>query len=253
MNTTNKKISLVLSGGAARGAFHLGALKALEELEFEIMAISASSIGAIVGAGYLSGKSPNELLEIFSSKEFRKAIQFNPLKGGIYHINKDAFIIDEIVNHKQRLEELKKPLHVSISDLGKGQVEYKNSGKLKELLLASSALIPIFPAVRIDGKYFADGAIIDNFPTAPIKNLPYPIVGINLHPNTPPKKHNFFTHLSQAMFLAWHSGVMKSITECDVYIAPHELSKYSIFRLKHLKELFDLGEKTTKEILANSF
>lgn len=250
MKLTNKKITLALSGGAARGAFHLGVLEALDELNFEIMAISGSSIGAIVGAGYLSGKNPQELLEIFTSKRFKKALKFNPLKGGIFYIDENALVISEIVNHKTRLEELNKPLHVSVTDLGEGRVEYKESGNLKELLLASSALVPLFPAIKVERRYLADGGIVDNFPTSPLKELPYPIVGVNLHPNAPLIKHNFFSHLGRAIFLGWHSGVAKNIQECNYYIAPHDLSKYPVFRFKYLKELFGLGYETTKRFFS---
>lgn len=249
MDTTNK-ISLVLSGGAARGAFHLGVLSALDELGFEVMAISGSSIGAIVGAGYFSGKTPKELLNIFTSKRLKNALKFNPVRGGIFHIEKNASVIDEIINHKKTIEELDKPLHVSVTDIGEGRVEYKNSGNLKELLLASSALVPLFPAVKIGEKYFADGGIVDNFPLQPLKELPYPILGINLHPNAPLQKHNVLSHLGRVIFLGWHAGVAHNIKQCDYYIAPNALSHYPVFRFKYLQELFKLGEKTLKETFA---
>lgn len=249
MNITNKKVSLVLSGGAARGAFHLGVISALERFDFEIMAISGSSIGAIVGAGYLSGKSPKELLKIFTSRRFKNALKFNPLKGGLFYIDKDALVIDEIVSGKEKIEDLNKPLHVSVTDLGEGRVEYRNRGYLKELLLASSALVPLFPAQKVDGRYLADGGIVDNFPLSPIRELNYPIIGVNLHPNAPLTKHNILSHLGRAIFLGWHAGVAKSIQKCDYYIAPNKLSKYPVFRFKYLQELFELGEKATKEML----
>ena len=52
------KINLVLSGGAARGAFHLGIIEALLENGVEIEAISGSSIGAIIGVSLAAGVSP---------------------------------------------------------------------------------------------------------------------------------------------------------------------------------------------------
>ena len=52
------KVALVLSGGAVRGVAHIGVIKALEDLGFEISAISGVSAGALVGAFYCAGYTP---------------------------------------------------------------------------------------------------------------------------------------------------------------------------------------------------
>jgi len=54
------KISLVLSGGAARGGFHLGVIEALLEKDFQIEAVSGSSIGALIGMSLSAGVTPQE-------------------------------------------------------------------------------------------------------------------------------------------------------------------------------------------------
>ena len=65
-------LALVLSGGAARGAFHLGVLSFFEQHNIEIKAYSGSSIGAIISASHASGISAKEQLRIFSSKDIRQ-------------------------------------------------------------------------------------------------------------------------------------------------------------------------------------
>ena len=65
-----QKIGLVLSGGGAKGAVHLGVIKALEENNIPIDYIAGTSIGAVVGSLYAMGYTPNEILELFLSKEF---------------------------------------------------------------------------------------------------------------------------------------------------------------------------------------
>lgn len=65
------KINLVLSGGAARGAFHLGFLHCMEEQGIEINAYSGSSIGAIIATSHASGVRAKEQLEIFKSKDVK--------------------------------------------------------------------------------------------------------------------------------------------------------------------------------------
>lgn len=65
-----QSVSLVLSGGGAKGLAHVGVIKALEEAGIPIDNISGTSIGAIVGGLYAMGYSPDEMIEIFKSKDF---------------------------------------------------------------------------------------------------------------------------------------------------------------------------------------
>ena len=58
------RIGLVLGGGGARGAAHIGVLKELERQRIPIDAIVGTSMGAIVGGLYASGKTPEELEHI---------------------------------------------------------------------------------------------------------------------------------------------------------------------------------------------
>jgi NTE family protein len=66
-----QKVGLVLSGGGAKGAAHLGVIKALEENNIPIDYIAGTSIGAIVGGLYAVGFSPTEMLELMLSDEFK--------------------------------------------------------------------------------------------------------------------------------------------------------------------------------------
>ena len=58
------KICLVLSGGGARGAAHIGVLKVLEEYRVPIDCIAGTSMGSLVGAAYASGMSIAEMDKI---------------------------------------------------------------------------------------------------------------------------------------------------------------------------------------------
>lgn len=60
-----QKVGLVLSGGGAKGLYHVGIIKALEENNIPIDYVSGASMGAIVGAMYAAGYSPDEMIEFF--------------------------------------------------------------------------------------------------------------------------------------------------------------------------------------------
>ncbi len=61
------KIALVLAGGGAKGLYHIGVIKALEENNIPIDYISGTSMGAIIGALYAAGYSPDEMATIVTS------------------------------------------------------------------------------------------------------------------------------------------------------------------------------------------
>ncbi|MEG1648272.1 MAG: patatin-like phospholipase family protein [Rikenellaceae bacterium] len=64
-----QKVGVVLSGGGAKGLYHIGILKALEDNDIPIDYIAGTSMGSIVGGMYASGMSPDEMLTIFRSNE----------------------------------------------------------------------------------------------------------------------------------------------------------------------------------------
>ena len=65
-----QKVGVVMSGGGAKGAVHLGIIKALEENNIPIDYIAGTSIGAVVGSLYAMGYTPDEILDLFLSNEF---------------------------------------------------------------------------------------------------------------------------------------------------------------------------------------
>ncbi|MDR1454910.1 MAG: patatin-like phospholipase family protein [Tannerella sp.] len=65
-----QKVGLVLSGGGAKGAAHLGVIKALEENQVPVDYVAGTSIGAIIGSLYAMGYTPDEMLALILSDEF---------------------------------------------------------------------------------------------------------------------------------------------------------------------------------------
>lgn len=80
-NQERARVALVLSGGAARGAAHVGVFKVMEENRIPIGFIAGTSIGAIVGGVYASGVSPEELNRTFTSEEGNHAFYFYHGRG----------------------------------------------------------------------------------------------------------------------------------------------------------------------------
>src|SRR4029453_6879133 len=72
------RIGLVLSGGGARGLAHVGVLQALEELRIPVDAIAGTSMGAVVGGLYASGKSPAEIDTLMRGIDWSAAFRDRP-------------------------------------------------------------------------------------------------------------------------------------------------------------------------------
>ena len=61
---TKRKYGLALGGGAVLGGVHIGVLKAIEESDIELTHITGTSVGAIIGALFVFGKSSEEIADI---------------------------------------------------------------------------------------------------------------------------------------------------------------------------------------------
>ena len=75
------RIGLVLSGGGARGAAHVGVLQVLEELRIPVDAIAGTSMGAVVGGLYASGLTAGQIEEQLTSIDWEDAFRDRPARS----------------------------------------------------------------------------------------------------------------------------------------------------------------------------
>ena len=236
------EIALALSGGAARGTFHLGFIHALQEHDVVIKAISGTSAGALIGGAIACGTSPKEILNILQSKEFKSIFKFNWFRESIFSIDGEADVVKKLFP-LQDLKETKIPFYACITDIDSHETIHANRGDGKKLILSSCSLIPIFTPVEYEGKNLADGGILDLMPTSPLLKYNCPILGINLVPTSPPNRYTFFSSSRRGAELLLNTTLPKDIKKCNWYIAPNELRNIKLFSLLHLEIGFDLGYK----------
>ena len=84
-----QSVGLVLSGGGAKGITHIGIIQALEERGVPIDYIAGTSIGAIVGGLYAMGYTPQEMLDLINSKEFKQCYSGEIDKNNTYYIKQN--------------------------------------------------------------------------------------------------------------------------------------------------------------------
>ena len=240
------EISLTLSGGAARGAFHLGFIQALQENGVAIKAISGTSAGALVGGAISCGISPKDALEVFKSKEFKKIFKFSWLNKGVFEIDLKSKVLDNLFLFDD-LSQTKIPFFVCVTDFDNQQVLHLNRGDAKKLICASCAMVPLFKPITYNSIVMADGGLLDLMPVDPLKQFGYKILGINVMPSLKPKKYNFKSITLRMIEIIMSTNIQNNIEKCDWHIAPKEILKLKMFSFKGLQKGFDLGYKYGKK------
>jgi len=194
---TYPRIGLVLGGGGARGAAHVGVLKVLEELRIPISAIAGTSMGALVGGTYASGVSPAEMerrltemnwdelfvddppreewpirrkeQSLFPTFDFTLGVRDGSLKlpGGAIAGQKVELFFSTLVagaTGTHDFDDLPIPYRAVATDLEDGSMKVFDSGPLPEVMRASMSVPGVFSPVVIDERIYVDGGLVRNVP-----------------------------------------------------------------------------------------
>ncbi|MBV9723596.1 MAG: patatin-like phospholipase family protein, partial [Gammaproteobacteria bacterium] len=162
---TGRALAVVLSGGGARGFAHIGVMRALQAAHLPVDAIGATSIGAIIGAGWAAGWSYAEMLE----RMRRAFVHRNPL--GDYTLPFVSLVSGRRVGKLLRdefgercVEDLPLPYFCVSTNLTNGQAAVHRRGKLWLWLRASVAIPGVLPPVCTERHVYVDGATVNNLP-----------------------------------------------------------------------------------------
>jgi NTE family protein len=201
----DNKFALALAGGGTRGAYQVGACKALNEAGIEIQAVTGTSIGAINGA--LIVQKDLELLDsLYNAIEPEQIIDTDlnlDFDKDIFHISNFFKMSGEFIKHGgYKSTPLRKLLedNVNIEKIYSSEIDYgvvtfeldsiRAVEKFKEDIpheqmldfILASASMPIFRAQRIEKKKFTDGGIADNLPVNMLSSKGYKrIIAVDLH------------------------------------------------------------------------
>ncbi len=178
-----RKIGLALSSGMARGWAHIGVLRALKKLGFEFDIITGCSVGALVGGCYLAGKL-DELEEWAMSLNKRKIVSYLDMRlrsGGLIGGEKLMGEMLKYMGHVN-IEDLPVPYAAMTTDLVTGHEIWLQKGDLAEAMRASFSLPGIFPPVKIENRWLADGALVCPLPVAACRALGADmVIAVNLN------------------------------------------------------------------------
>jgi NTE family protein len=203
-STAGERIGLVLGGGGARGAAHIGVLKVLERERIPIHAIAGTSVGAIIGGMYASGHSPEEIekfvtsidwVDIFRDSTARADLPMRQKETDLGILaNLEIGIDDKKLTYPttlvrgqklglllrkeflgrsqlQSFDDLPIPFRCVATDIGNVRPVVFDAGDL-ELAIRSSMAVPgAFAPVQHQGKLLVDGGIVDNLPIDVVRQM----------------------------------------------------------------------------------
>ncbi|MFZ4624451.1 MAG: cyclic nucleotide-binding and patatin-like phospholipase domain-containing protein [Rhodoferax sp.] len=159
---TGSAVGVVLGGGGARGFAHLGVLRALEEAGVAIDLVGGNSMGALIGAQYVSGVSLDEILtrtQRFAAGGEHLTLPLISLVSG-RRVERDL----KRMFGDTEIEGLWRPYFAAACNLTRGITSIQESGPLWRAVLASNSPAGLFPPVLHQGELLVDGAILDNVP-----------------------------------------------------------------------------------------
>mgnify|MGYP003609598220 FL=1 len=243
------KIGIALSGGGIKGLCHAGVLKALEEQGIKPDIISGVSAGAVVGALYADGYSPDEIAKLFEDISFRQMTKFRIPDGGLFRI--DAFENFIFKNMRAKtFEELKIPLRIVATNLDQGQSVVFNKGNLIDPIVASCSVPVLFTPKKINGIYYVDGGVLKNFPVSTIRDDCDKVIGINASPLVADEyKLSLMNVASRTYHFMFKANILHDKELCDLLIEPVDMGNYDTFEVDKGREIFELGYQSTKQLL----
>lgn len=244
-----KKIGLALSGGAVRGAAHIGVLKALEEFDLKPSILSGSSAGSIVSVFYGAGYTAKEIEEILLKTNFLSYLKPSLDFTSLFTLEKLDSFFKKYINTED-LSHLKIPVFVCATNINLGVPEYFSSGNIYKTVSASCALPFIFKPVKLGDYIYIDGGVMDNLPVEPLLGKVDLIIGSEVNPLGEEKSlNNPFSILLRSFYLAVRSNVEARKKYCDIFIQPPELISIGLFSTWKIKEAVEIGYKYSKKII----
>ncbi|MFC1508185.1 patatin-like phospholipase family protein [Candidatus Omnitrophota bacterium] len=278
------KIGLVLGGGGARGAAHVGVLKVLEESRVPIDYIVGTSMGSVVGGLYASGYSPEEIGTLLSEVDWQDMFSDRPKENMLSFRNKEdlqrlaafelglkkgkivfpagiiagqklSFMLQKLTLHTigiDHFDDLKIPYRAVAADAVTGEEVVFDRGNLGEAIRSSMSVPGAFPPVKVGGRLLIDGGLVKNVPVETAKEMGADII-IAVDVGSPMLKEEELNSLidvtNQMLNILFMQNVEESLallTDKDLLIRP-ELGEITSSDFMRAPEAIKLGEEGARE------
>ncbi len=179
------KVGLALGSGAARGWAHVGVLNALQKAGIKADIVVGTSIGALVGAAYLSGhmKQLESWLADLTRLETARFFKLPATSNGL--VNKarfQKFLTEFVAAEDLQIADLPAAYATVATHLHSGREVWNTEGNVLEAVWSSISLPGLFPAIKQKDRWLIDGGLVNPVPVSVCRALGADIViAVNLN------------------------------------------------------------------------
>ncbi len=283
------RIGLVLSGGGARGAAHVGVLKVLEEMRIPIAAVAGTSMGALVGGSYASGVSAAGLEQALTSADWDDLFVDEPprqqwpmhrkddralptwdfsigVRDGELRLPKGALAGQKIelffanlvkgAELVENFDDLPIPYRAVATNLENGDMKVFSRGSLPRVMRASMSVPGAFAPVEIDDRLYVDGGLVRNLPVDVARGMGVDVViAVNLGSSYLPRDQlqTVVGVMGQMVAILTEQNVKRSLAQVrrqkDILISPN-LGDIGSGDFKRAADAIAAGERAARSVAA---
>ena len=169
---TRPRIGVALGGGSARGWAHIGVLEALADLGLAPDVVAGTSIGALVGAAYVTDRLREVRVgaEAVTWRNVATLLDLRLTRGGLI----DGARIETLLADRGiacDIERSPMPFAAVAADIESGAEVWLRSGPIQRAVRASIGLPGIFKPVQVDGQWLLDGGLVNPVPVSTCRAL----------------------------------------------------------------------------------
>lgn len=245
-----KKFGLVLGSGGSRGVAHIGFLQALTEAGIRPDYVTGCSMGAIVGACFCAGVSPEKMKEAVVGLNLGDlaALNLAPFRqNGLMKMTKARKLIVDLMGEK-KFEDLEIPFACVATDLVTGKTVVLDEGNVVDCALASGSIPGVFTPASVNGhEMLVDGGILERVPAKAIKKMGAEvIVAVDVLGDLPEVKEasgrliNTLLRIIDIMDTRNTMNKRRGRKYIDLYLMP-ELGAMDQYAVKNLDFAYDRG------------
>ncbi|HHG3337777.1 patatin-like phospholipase family protein [Vibrio parahaemolyticus] len=283
---TRPKVAVVLAGGGAKGAAHIGVLKALEEMHIPVDIITGTSMGAYVGGLYATGMSADEIESFIYSvdwnsgyrdrvdrsqrrvrdKEYEDRYQITTDLGlrfgevraptGVVQGQNMLRVLRETTGNLGRFDsfdELAIPYRSVATDILELDEVVIGNGYLVDAMMASMSVPGALPPYKLNGHMLVDGGVVNNMPVDVARAMGADVV-VAVDISTDYKTEDDFTglftvadQLSNYLVRRSTQQQVETLQEHDVYIRPN-VGQMETVEFDKMPWAFQSGYDITREM-----
>ncbi len=267
-----KKVGLALGGGGARGCAHIGVIKALREADIPVNYIAGTSIGALIGGFFATGKI--EIIEYILSQITWKDVMkyFDPVipKRGLFEGKKVVKLLKSVLKD-MKFTDTQIPYIAVATNLLTGKEIDINKGKIVDAIRASIAIPGIITPAKWNRKYLMDGGVVNPLPVDVVKKMGADIViAVDLNHSyiqnrryakgyqkmgkiagwVMPSRPNILDIAESSIFMLQDQLTKKNLEKHEPnYLIRPQIGQTSVFDFHKAKKLIAEGYKQGKKII----